>query len=334
MKQTFDFYGLRLQVQSTDEKLIEEVRRDFAYFAGASGACEVSVTLHLAPPPYQDLPSLPASFFTPRNVCYRHGDVTYIDYFGKGLSIFHRRNHTCTIYGEDVDLVHEICYLFILSTCGRYLDKRGVHRIHALAVSRGKSGALLLLPSGGGKSTVALRLLSQPGFWLLSEDTPLVNRRGEILPFPLRVGVRPESDHGIPEKYVRTMKRMEFDPKTLIDIEVFRDRLGEKVAGKILLVGERNLGSVSGIVSIPRRRALNALVKYMVVGLGVYQGLEFLLERGPGEVFGQFSLVFSRLRNALVLLSRSSCYLFTMGRDIEQNCKHLIGFLDANLPSS
>ena len=80
---------------------------------------------------------------------------------------------------------------------------------------------------------------------------------------------------------------MEFDPKTLIDIEYFKDRLGGEVKADFLLVGERNLGEMSEIVPLARRRALLALVKYMVVGLGVYQGMEFVLERGLDRVVRQ-----------------------------------------------
>ena len=331
MKSWFDFYGLIIQVQGKATHVIEEVRRDFAYFSVSQKNSDIRIDLFLTPPPYDHLPSLPAAFFTPRNVCFRQGDTTYVDYFGKGLSIFDRKRRCCEIYGEDIHLVHEICYLFVLSMCGQFFDKRKIHRVHALAVSKQNAGVLLMLPSGGGKSTVALRLLGNTDYRLLSEDTPLINNRGEILPFPLRIGVRPEAKHGISEKYVRTIKRMEFDPKTLIDIEAFQDRLGKKVGAKILLVGERNLGRISEIIPISRSLAFKGLVKYMIVGLGVYQGLEFLLERGPWELFGKFHLAFSRLHNAFALLSRADCYKFVMGRDIEKNCDYLLAFLDSAL---
>lgn len=331
MKYSFDFYGLTVEVHSAEEELIEEIRRDFAYFLIPPKKCQVQIDLHLTTPPYDDLPSLSASFFTPRNVCFKGGNKTYIDYFGKGLSIFNRKKQQCTVYGEDIDLVHEICYLFILSISGQYFDKRRIHRIHALAVSKKNRGVLLLLPSRGGKSTIALKLLVQHGYRLLSDDSPLIDHQGDILPFPLRVGVSPESDHEISQKYIRTIKRMEFDPKTLIDVEAFQDRLGEKVGSEILIVGERNLGTTSEIVQISRFLAFKALVKYMIVGLGIYQGLEFLLERGSWEVFSKFGLVFSRFRNARTLLCRSHCYKFVMGRDIEKNSNRLIEFIDKTL---
>lgn len=174
---------------------------------------------------------------------------------------------------------------------------------------------------------MALELLRQPEFLLLSEDTPLVDRRGWLLPFPLRLGVRPEQQTEIPSQYLRTVRRMEFDPKTLIDIEYFAGRLGHAVAPRVLLIGERNLGDVSQIVPLAPHRALKALVKDMVVGIGVYQGIEFLLERGLWELLGKGGVVTSRLYNSLRLLARTSAYRFVLGRDTQKNCETLLTFL-------
>ena len=323
----FNFYGLAIEVQSASASLVEEIRRDFAYFRAPTGGEPVHIHVHFAPPPYARLPALPAAFFTPRNVCFRDKQATYIDYFGQGLAVFDRRAKRCTVYGTDEDLVHEIVYLFMLSTIGQYLDSQGIHRVHALGVSYRRHGVLLLLPSGGGKSTMALSLLREPECLLLSEDMPLIDRRGALLPFPLRLGVRPEQRPDIPAQYLRTVRRMEFDPKTLIDIEYFQDRIGSSVAPRFLFIGERNLGEVSEIVPLAPHRAFKALIKDMVVGLGIYQGLEFLLERGVWELIGQGGVATSRLYNSLRLLTRVSSYRFVLGRSIEKNRQTLLEFL-------
>jgi hypothetical protein len=177
---------------------------------------------------------------------------------------------------------------------------------------------------------MALELLQQPGFRLLGEDTPLVDRRGRVLPFPLRLGVRPESHTGVPARHLRTVRRMEFDPKTLIDISYFEDRLGEygrAVEPGLILVGERNLGEETEIVPLSRAGALAALVKYSVVGLGVYQGLEFLLERGLRDLAGKGGVAASRLYSSCRLLARAPAYRFVLGRNIQKNTRRLLDFL-------
>lgn len=327
-RERFDFYGCTLEVRSVSAAVVEEVRRDFAYFQRPSGSGRLEVEIRPVPPPYAELPPVPASVLTPRNVCFADKRLTYIDYFGRGLAVFDRRAQRCVVYGTDHDLLHEIAYLFILSSVGQYLDSRGLHRLHALGLSYRRRGILLLLPSGGGKSTMALELLRRPGFGLLSEDTPLIDRRGRVLPFPLRLGVRPEQETGIPAEHLRTVRRMEFDSKTLIDIDYFADRLATTVEPGVVLVGQRNLGDVSAIEPLAPHRAVSALVNNMVVGLGVYQGMEFVLERGLREVLGKGGVAASRLHNSLRLLARAPAYRFVLGRNMARNRQTLLQFLD------
>lgn len=332
----FEFYGCSVEVSSPDAGLVEEVRRDFLYFEvpapNRSGRAQLRMELRLEAPVYTGLPSVPATVVTPRNVCFRDGDTVYVDYFGRGLATHERKTGAWAMRSEDADLVHEAAYLFILSAVGQHLDRIGLHRVHALGVRYRGRAILLLLPSGGGKSTMALSLLSEPGFELIGEDTPLIDRRGRVHPFPLRLGVRPDSPPDIPDRYLRTMRRMEFDPKMLIDIEYFRDRLcppGEVIDPDVVLIGQRSLGPTSAIEPLPRRKALNALVKYAVVGLGVYQGLEFLLERGAWELVGKGGIASSRLLASVRLLARAPAYRFQLGRDMPGNTRRLLEFIHA-----
>src|SRR5438552_3828091 len=124
MTECFDFYGLTIEVSSSSSDLVSEVRRDFAYFRVLARRGQTRVQVCVTPPPYADLPPLPASFITPRNVCFQNERITYIDYFGRGLAIFNREEKHCTVYGTDPNLLREIVYLFILSTVGQYLDSR------------------------------------------------------------------------------------------------------------------------------------------------------------------------------------------------------------------
>jgi len=330
----FSFYNYEVDVEGTTDEIVNEVARDFAWFGsnGDSGLKPVDLTLklELADPHWNGLPSVPASVITPRNVTFRDGGRTYIDYFGRGLAILDDSRHACTMYSSDFDMLREMAYLFLLSTIGEHLDSRGLHRIHAMGVNYCGKGILLLLPSGGGKSTMTLELLKQPDFTLLSEDTPLIDRDGNVHPFPLRLGVRGSGDDEIPREMQRTFNRMEFDPKTFVDIDYFRHKLSAAVPISMILVGERNLGDVSGVVPLSRPKAIKALIKYLVVGLGVYQGLEFLLERGIMDMTSRLGTFASRARNGIALLRRAPAYKLILGRDTEKNSRALMEFIRKN----
>jgi hypothetical protein len=334
LREHFNFYGFAVEVSSPSAHLVEQVRRDFLHFRTTpTERADMRLELLSEPPSYAGLPAVPATVFTPRNVSFRNGQVTWIDYFGRALSAFNRGAGECTVRATDDDLLHEIAYLFILSTVGEHLDRQHLHRIHALGLSLHGQGVLLLLPSGGGKSTIAIKLLREPDFLLLGEDTPLIDRRGWMLPFPLRLGIRADATTDIPPRFLRTMKRMEFEPKTLIDLDYFEGRVGAAVPSRLLIVGARYLGDVSDITPLPRRQALGSLVSNMVVGLGVYQGLEFLLERSTVEIAGKVGVASSRMRNAVRLLRRTSVYRFRMGRDVDKNTETLTTFLREKIPA-
>ena len=287
------------------------------------------IRMHQEAPCYAGLPAVPATVLTPRNVSFVDSRTSYIDYFGLGFVVYDREAESCDVYAEDPHLLREIVYLFVLSTVGRHLDSTGLHRLHALGVSYRKHAILLLLPSGGGKSTMALALLERPGFALLGEDTPLIDRRGRVLPFQLPLGVRLGGRTDIPAQHLRTVRRMEFEPKTLVDLAYFGDRItAEPALPGILLVGRRNLGEVSSITPISRLRMIQPMIKNLVVGLGVYQGLEFLLERSLWETLGKVGVGFSRLYNGLWLVIKIRPYLFVMGRNRELNLETLIDFIE------
>lgn len=333
MNERFDFYGYSVDVDSDDGEVLAEVVRDFEWFrvdrsGAASKPADMRVSMRMEAPSYNNLPAVPASVLTPRNVSFRDGSVSYVDYFGRGLAIVDDGKNTCDVFGTDFDLVREIAYLFLLSTVGQHLDSIGMHRIHAMGVNYRGRGILLLLPSGGGKSTMTMALLNHPDFTILSEDTPLVDKKGRIHPFPLRLGVRNGSQAEVPEEFRRTLNRMEFDPKTFVNLDFFRHRLSEPVDTSLILVGERNLGEASSITPLSSRRALKAMMKYLVVGLGVYQGLEFLLERGLWEMAGKTGVVSSRLRNGVALIRRAPSYKFVLGRDTAKNSRTLIEFIE------
>jgi len=324
-----DFHGLSIWLDGDSAEVLDTLARDFAWFRVEATAPDpdLHIEVHQERPDYDALPPLAQAFGTPRNICYRDETSTYVDYFGRGLLCHEREAGRVTITAEDADLAREIVYLFVLSSVGQHLDRRGLHRVHALGVRCGDTGVLLLLPSGGGKSTLALRLLREPDVWLLGEDTPLIDHDGKMWPFVLRLGIDPRRTDGVPARYLQTVRRMEFAPKTLVDVAAFRDRIGEPVPVRALLIGQRSLGREPSIDTIPRSAAVSPLLRYLVVGLGVYQGLEFLLERGPLDLARRGGAVTGRVQSSARLLARASTHRFLLGRSLDDNAAALLGFM-------
>jgi hypothetical protein len=84
------------------------------------------------------------------------------------------------------------------------------------------------------------------------------------------------------------------------------------------------------IVPLSRAGALATLVKYLVVGLGVYQGLAFLLERGPRDLAGKSGVTASRLYSSCRLLARALAFSFVLGRDNQKNTRCMLEFRPAS----
>lgn len=324
------FYGLGVSISGDWPQVIEDLRQDFAWFgAGGAQAPGVAVTIERKIPDFGAAGELVASFITPRNVVYQDGERALIDYFGKALSVYDRRDQKLSVQGEDCHLVHEAAYQFILSRVGAHLEAAGLPRLHALGLSGRQGGVAVLLPSGGGKSTLALTALGADGVRLLSEDSPLIDARARLHPFPLRLGVNPGDAGRLPPGATRTLNRMEFAPKTLLEVDAFADRI-EPVAQPLrhLVIGERTLGTAATLAPVQRRRLIGPLLRECVVGVGLYQGMEFILQRGLRDMAGKFGPASVRARSCAAALASAQTWRLRLGRDHEANWSALSRLLD------
>jgi hypothetical protein len=318
-----DIYGYRALVTSTSQVVLSGIREDFAYFLkdgdieNSSGA--VKIELLDADPPYDEMPDVKATVFTPRNVSYRNGDRTLVDYSGKALAIHDRGRGDFRVFSRDPDLLFESAYLFILSQSGEFFDSHGLHRVHALGVSIQNQAALVLLPMGGGKSTLAASLLSFPEIQLLSDDCPLIDAKGNVRAFPLRLGLLPGSEGNIPPEKMRTIRRMEFGPKILVNYSYFADRVTPRAEPCLLFLGSRSLHKTCTIKPAPKLSAVGAMLSNCVIGLGLFQGMEFVFQRGWLEVFRKAFAAASRLQASLSLIARSDVHRLILGREPERN---------------
>jgi hypothetical protein len=287
------------------------------------------------PPDYAQLPALTASVYTPRNICYTHGDATYIDYFGRALAVYDRAHNRVEVTSDSLHLLHEIAYLTILSRVGDALDRKGLHRLHALGVAVEGRAALFLMPSGCGKSTLGLGLMQAGAeLELVSDDSPLIGRSGRVLPFPLRIGVLGGPPPGVPEHFVQYMERMEFAPKYLVSMAAFEGSLARgALKPELVFLAQRSLGPGCSIRRAGFVAGYGACIRHLIVGVGIYQGLEFMLRSSAVDLVKSVPAVLSRAIGAASLLARARVYTLQLGRDPALNVRTILEFLERELKS-
>jgi len=323
----FDFYGTGLSLSSASPEILDGIRRDFEYFIAPTASSPiVKISATTGAPPFDRIPRKFASMMTPKAVTYDDGSTRYNDYGGRALAIFDFKREFGEIWSEDFDLLYELTYLTALSRIGEIHDLRGIHRAHALGIARGARGAIVLLPEGGGKSTLAIRLLATDGIRILSDDTPLISR-GKMLAFPTRIGLKQGEARGIDPAWLRTMHRREHGTKTLVDVGWFRDRIASDAQPFALIVGTRHGGAESWIEPMTKMKAGPALAANLVFGLGLPQVIEYFLRGGIGDTLRKGGIMASRAAAAIRIAAQARCFRLAMGRDIEGAARAVVSVL-------
>jgi hypothetical protein len=316
-----DVHGLRVRAGGDWPEVLRSLALDFAWFEGtATRPPDATLTVERRAPDWDAHADARPAFVTPRNLVLADGERTLIDYFGRALSVYDRASREVTIQGEDAALVHEAAYHFVVSRIGEHLDRIGLVRLHALGLTGASGGVAIMLPSGGGKSTLGLQALRDPAVRLLSDDSPLLDRRGRLHPFPLRIGVNATDAASLPAGHVRRIDRMEHHPKLALELSAFRDRIEPRPQPlRHLVLGQRTLGKTARLEPLGRHAALGPLLRESVVGVGLYQGMEFVLQRGLRDVFSQAGPGLVRARGCAAGLARARVWRLTTGRDHEAN---------------
>lgn len=326
-----DLHGFRLSCSAPDEELLHQLVRPFRFFRcdAAGRPADTTVRIHAEPPPYDSFPPLPASFSSPRNIIYRNASAKIIDYFGTGVVMTYEDRPEIDVYGESPNFLMEAFYLLVLSLFGQHCDRSGLMRLHAVAVTYRDTAFLIPVPPGGGKSTIALSLLEDPEIRLMSDDEPIINQQGQVMPFPLRIGtLNKKILESVPKEFVYEIDRMEFGPKHFIDCACWQDQLETRTINRsVLVLCQRVLNGDVSIQPAPKRQALKSLIRDAVVGIGIYQGVEFLFSHSSLEALRQSWVCQRRFRIALKLLRRSSVVRATLSNDVAANAAELKRFI-------
>jgi hypothetical protein len=128
---------------------------------------------------------------------------------------------------------------------------------------------------------------------------------------------------------------MEFAPKYTVALEYFKDKISDKTPPvRYILCGRRCLGEEPYIEPLSKCGALKEMINNSVVGVGLYQGIEFLMQRGLFELLKKSGLLFSRFRNAAKVVSTAKTYSFVLGCDRRKNAETFLRFCKEQLLSA
>ncbi len=322
----FDFHGVLVGIESEDAGMLDALRRDFSWFLSSKeNRATISWTLSLRLPSAG--PARGRSFRDYR--AWDEGPVRRVLYDDGARASFDFVAGRGEVSACEPVRLQELGHLAVLATVGEKLDAAGLHRVHALGFVRDGGAGLLLLPSGGGKSELALRLLSETGFGLLSDDTPLIGRDLLVRPFPTRLSFRSSADlSALPPEEVRTFRRRLYGERRLVDVERFRSRVGAAAPLRCLLVGRPAEGRPGAIGPVSPAATALSLAAGLVVGVGVPQMAEWRLRPNATCAVGLIGAGVSRAATAAAAFSRARRAEFRLDRDPARSAALLREWLD------
>jgi len=329
---SLDFYGVGVRVAGAEAGVLDDLRRDFSGFAAQTPGAPAVFSWFLEPDPRSRIPDIGTKFpllKTKNFTVYQRRNLRLIRYHDGPAASFDFKSGEGRIAGASKERLRELAFLAILSRVGEALDRRGLHRVHALGLEQGGQAALVLLPSGGGKSSLALEIFRRsPRTRFLSEDAPLVCAHGLVHPFPLRWSLRPEADlSDVPERFIRNFRRERYGPKRLIDAEFFQERLGASAPLRRIFLGRRADGRPAEAAGASSWRAAVALAENMVAGRGIPQMAEYMAGLGPGTFKRLAPIACARAKTARLLLRQSSFFSLDIGRNPAEGAQILLDCL-------
>ena len=339
----FNFYGVWVQVTSSQEELLRRSELDFSHFYAAHCPMEMAHYRFYgekSPPPWGEIPSTSALFQSVNSMTYEEGRTRFNDYYGKALTIYDYQNESGRVYSEDLEKLHELLYLMILSRVGKKLDMKGLHRIHAFGIIKNQTALLGVMPMKGGKSTHFLQFIKDPKVHVLSDDIPLVSRWGRVHPFPMRVGFDGPRDNILSmvqdPASVYQLHREHYGRKTLISMRGIANSVGGDYRKLIIFQGVRCRFSGCRIKPVSKWALLWTLIKFQVIGLGLPMILEYFWETGFRDFLRKSFIAISRFWAVILLLSRAKTYTVVLGIDPEKNVQAMneVFFGDVPIPKS
>jgi len=308
-----DVYGLRVRVSGNWPAVVDALRRDFAWFPGDESPPDVELRIVRGTPDLCRFGPLRAARVTWRSAEYRDGRRTVVDYLGGALAIDDGEGEF-TIEGVHGWIVWRASYEYVLDRVGEHLNHQGLTWVNGLGLAGREGGTVVLLDSGGGKTTLALRALPD-GIGLLSEGSPILDRAGNLHAFPVPLLVRTTSPEAgsLPEEHVRRLPGIDADPISL-EVSAFE---GSIPAGPVplrhVVLGVRSLARDASLERASWRHTAPALAGATVGGFRILHG------GGVRDAPSRLWEARPRMAAFAAALRRAQHWRLVLGRDKDAN---------------
>lgn len=329
----FNFFGLQVVIVNNYNENRIKLDKDFSYFKSEKDDTETFLKIFVfkESPPFEKIPNKKPTFNRKYSITYDDEELRFNKYSDKALTIIDYSKEEAEIYSLDEELLHELSYLIILSRIGKKMDLMGIHRIHGMAFRIGRVDAIFMMKMGGGKSTLLSHLLNYDDVELISDDTPLVDKSGRVLPFPLRLGAYPDLIENIlePEENIYLLKRQEYGTKVLISIDGIANRVAsdEVDSKQIFFQGKRVEGSECKILKANLAQKFYYLMYNMVIGFGLPMIFEYFWETGINDFFTKAKIAIYRFISMWKIILKNEFYIYETGDNPELNGRILYNFL-------
>lgn len=336
-KIVLNFYGVFAEIYSDWNEILDYISKDFfsfKYDPNSTYKADFKLTIVKADAPIGLIPEIQTSMQTQSSLSYDIRNERFNDYYGELVSHINFSTNEATLYSTNFSKMHEVCYLIILSRIGKQLDLMGLHKLHAFAVSFKGIAVLCMMPSKGGKSTLLMELLKDSRFKMISDDIPLINRWGKVMPFPLKIGLENlNSDLKIlnPEKNIYEMKRTLHGVKKLISVEGIPNQVEpvSQVFDQVILIEAFRVNSAHSYLGvISWIRSFKGLFKHGIIGFGLPMVIEYFWENGPRDFMVKTFIFCSRLLSFLLLSFRAKKLRLHLGKKPDKAAKEITYFLE------
>jgi hypothetical protein len=333
-----NFYGAYAVIESENPQILEIIEKDFYFFRSKTEVIDPKNTFYLKiinqNAPENFIPEIQTSMQSLSSLSYDLADNRYNDYYGELISKINFTKNEAVLYSENFNKLHEVAYLIILSRVGKKLDLMGYHKLHAFAVAFGDIAVVCMMPMKGGKSTLLMELLKDPRAKMISDDIPLIDRYGNLLPFPIKIGLdrfNNEIHVDDPKENIYQMHRSQYGTKTLISIKGIKEKIvsPSQKYKKVILIEAFRINSAHSYLGVPTwPKTFKGLFKHGIIGIGLPMVMEYFWENGLNDFMIKTTIFFSRLQAFFFFSLRTTRLRLHLGKRPEKAAKEILYFIE------